>query len=105
MPAPPNRTFTAGPGPSVRSANQTAAEKLEYTCLIDPTESDTVSSATWSITPSATVGSPTNSGNGSTVLVSGLTSGTRYTLAATLTGASTQIFAGQLEIDCISAHQ
>jgi hypothetical protein len=80
--------------------SQTPTEKLAYVAQIEPSNNDTVSSATWAISPSGpTVGSATNSGATSTVLVSGITLGVAYVLSCHITGASAQLYDGIIEID------
>jgi hypothetical protein len=86
-------------------AQQTPSEKLPYTCYIEPSNNDTVSNASWSISPTGpTVSSPTNSGASSTVFVSGVTLGVSYSLSVLLTGATTAIYAGLIEIDGVNNH-
>lgn len=103
--APPSRTFIAGPEVSIRSVNQMPTEILDYTCSIDPSENDTVSAATWAITPSGpTISAATNSGPNSTIQLSVLTLGTKYTLSCQITGVSTQVFDGVLQVVAVAAH-
>jgi hypothetical protein len=104
MSAPAQRTFNCGsPVGGPVGTRQTPAEALDYTAVIDPSNADTIASATWSINPtSATVGSPTTNSAASTVLVSGMTVGHSYALIALLTGTSGQIYSGTILINCVA---
>jgi len=78
-------------------------ESLKYRQTIT---GDTVSSATWSISPvGPTVGAPTNASTTSTVLVSGVSDNVLYTLTAKITGASGQIKEGAAKIQGQQSHE
>ena len=81
-------------------AQQTPNEKLSYTCYIEPSNNDTIVGSLWSISPTGpTVSSSFDSGSSSTVFVSGVTLGVTYNLTVLITGTSTSVYAGLIEID------
>ena len=77
------------------SFNQRYTESVLYRQTI---VNDVISTAIWSIAPSGTVTDQNDTGTDSTVMVSGLVSGTKYTLSVLVTCTSGQIFAPSVTI-------
>jgi hypothetical protein len=77
---------------------QAETEKLAYRQTI---AGDTITTATWTITPSATVTTQDTSADAATCLVSGLTAGTTYTLTVLMTCGSGQIVERSVTIACV----
>ena len=73
-------------------------EAIDY---VQPITGDTVASATWTITPAATLGTPVNVSASSKVRVSGLTLGKEYALTVHITGASGQQFEASIAIRAV----
>lgn len=86
-------------------AEQTPTEVLPYTCYIEPSNIDTVASATWAVSPAGpVVGSPSNSGSGSTVLISSVVSGVLYQVTCHIVGASGNQYDGFDQIQGVPHH-
>ena len=69
---------------------------------VQPLTGDTVSSASWTLSPSATLGAAVNTSASSKVRVSGLTLGKTYTLTAQITGASGQVYESSTVIKAVN---
>lgn len=82
----------------MNSWTQDPAEKLKYKQEI---QGDAISTAAWTIAPSGpTIGTPVNTTTSTTVLVSGLTEGTTYTLNVHIICTSGQEFDPSARIQC-----
>jgi hypothetical protein len=77
---------------------QSATEKLAYSQTISR---DTITTAAWTITPSATLAPQATTTDTATCMVSGLTSGTTYTLTVLMTCGSGQIVERNVTIACV----
>lgn len=85
---------------------QTITEQILYTCVLNPANNDTVSTATWSITPAGpTIGAAVTTTTGSTVLISNLTAPTVYIVNCHFVSGSGQQYDGYLEINAVVRHQ
>ena len=84
---------------------QTQTEKIRYTCLLNPSNNDTVSSAAWTITPpTGTLAAQINTSLTSSMLISGLTAPTVYIVNVHFVGTSGQEYDGYLEINAVVQH-
>ena len=98
------RTFTASltTARTMKTVDQTSTEALPYTCNIEPSALDSVSTATWTIDPTnATVGAPANTLTSSTVVVSGLIPGQTYMLMCHIVGTSGAQYDGDIQISAV----
>ncbi|MGJ5817053.1 phage fiber-tail adaptor protein [Paludibaculum fermentans] len=77
---------------------QADTEKLAYRQSI---AGDTITNAAWTITPSATLAPQATTADTATCMVSGLTSGTTYTLTVLMTCGSGQIVERSVTIACV----
>lgn len=84
---------------------QTITEFIQYTCTLNPSNNDTVSSATWSITPlGPTISVPANTSTASTIVLSNLSAPTVYILNCHFVGGSGQQYDGYLQITAVTRH-
>lgn len=84
---------------------QTITEKIIYTCTLNPSNHDTIVSATWGITPTGpTIGTPTTGSTTSAAMISNLTAPIVYVVNVHIVGASGQQYDGYLEINAVVTH-